>query len=76
MLENVSQETLYNTAAAEVVDTVLSGFSGCVFAYGQVRGALLLRLARKICPEGAMSGELRARHLGGAVSPHAVPTTA
>jgi hypothetical protein len=35
VLENVSQESLYNTAASDVVESLLSGFSGTVFAYGQ-----------------------------------------
>lgn len=41
VLENVSQEALYAATAAEVVDSVLAGYSGCVFAYGQVTGRAL-----------------------------------
>lgn len=36
VLENVSQENMYNTAASEVVDSLLAGYNGTVFAYGQV----------------------------------------
>jgi hypothetical protein len=36
VMENANQESVYTTAASEVVDSVLAGFSGCVFAYGQV----------------------------------------
>lgn len=32
---NSQQETLFNTTAAPIVDSVLSGYNGTVFAYGQ-----------------------------------------
>ena len=36
VLENVSQETIYTTCAHEVVDSLLQGFNGTIFCYGQV----------------------------------------
>jgi hypothetical protein len=37
VLENVSQDTVYNTCAHDAVDSVLAGVNACVFCYGQVR---------------------------------------
>jgi hypothetical protein len=36
VLENVSQDTVYNTCAHDAVDSVLAGVNACVFCYGQV----------------------------------------
>eukprot|EP00983_Pelagomonas_calceolata_P055683 1144256-Pelagomonas_calceolata.AAC.1 len=36
VLENATQDTMYTTAAHEVVDSLLAGYSGCVLAYGQL----------------------------------------
>lgn len=35
VLENVSQDTVYNTCAHDAVDSVLAGVNACVFCYGQ-----------------------------------------
>ncbi|GMH37608.1 hypothetical protein BSKO_05481 [Bryopsis sp. KO-2023] len=35
ILENVSQEGFYTTCAHEVVDSVLAGYNGTIFCYGQ-----------------------------------------
>lgn len=37
VLEGASQDTVYSTCAQEVVDSVLSGYNGTVFCYGQVQ---------------------------------------
>jgi hypothetical protein len=34
---SVEQKHIYDTCAAGVVDSVLSGYNGTIFAYGQVR---------------------------------------
>ena len=33
---NVEQKHIYNTCAAGVIDSVLNGYNGTIFAYGQV----------------------------------------
>jgi hypothetical protein len=33
----VTQKEIYNTCAASVVEAVLGGYNGTIFAYGQVR---------------------------------------
>lgn len=38
MLENVSQESCFSQCAHEVVDSLLAGYNGTIFCYGQVRG--------------------------------------
>jgi len=35
ILQNASQETIYNTCAHEVVDSVIEGLNGTIMAYGQ-----------------------------------------
>lgn len=36
VLENVSQDVVYNNCVHEAVDSSLSGYNSTVFAYGQV----------------------------------------
>jgi hypothetical protein len=36
VLENVSQDTVYNACAHDAVNSVLAGVNACVFCYGQV----------------------------------------
>jgi hypothetical protein len=36
VLENVSQDVVYNTCVQEAVDSSLAGYNSTVFAYGQV----------------------------------------
>lgn len=36
VLQNTTQEQMYITAAHEVVESCLAGYSGCILAYGQV----------------------------------------
>lgn len=36
VLENVSQDVVYNTCVHEAVDSSLAGYNSTVFAYGQV----------------------------------------
>lgn len=36
VLENVSQDTVYNACTHDAVDSVLAGVNACVFCYGQV----------------------------------------
>jgi hypothetical protein len=37
VLENVSQDVVYNSCVHEAVDSSLAGYNATVFAYGQVR---------------------------------------
>jgi hypothetical protein len=37
VLENVSQDVVYNNCVHEAVDSSLAGYNSTVFAYGQVR---------------------------------------
>ena len=37
----VEQKHIYNTCASSVVDSVLNGYNGTIFAYGQVRVILM-----------------------------------
>ncbi|KAJ9506575.1 hypothetical protein QJQ45_018998 [Haematococcus lacustris] len=48
VLENVTQEALYSSVASEVVDSVLAGFSGCIFAYGQTGAGKTFTMAGDI----------------------------
>jgi kinesin family member 3B len=34
--DNVTQKHIYDTCAASVVESVLNGYNGTIFAYGQV----------------------------------------
>lgn len=50
VLENESQERVYTSTTHEVVDSLLAGYNGTVFCYGQVRGWL------HACAEDSMEG--------------------
>jgi hypothetical protein len=39
---NVTQKDIYNTCAASVVEAVLGGYNGTIFAYGQVRHDMII----------------------------------
>ncbi|KAF5841849.1 kinesin-like protein [Dunaliella salina] len=45
VLENATQDTMYTTAAHEVVDSLLAGYSGCVLAYGQTAAGKTFTMA-------------------------------
>jgi len=51
VLDNVSQETVYDHCAREAVESVLSGYNGTVFCYGQVGGRGMQHLATE-CTAG------------------------
>jgi hypothetical protein len=60
--ENCQQRDIYDSAAAAIVDDVLSGFNGTIFAYGQTGACMraCLRACMRACMRACVHGCVRA----------------